>query len=46
VTVSEATKRIKGFQPKIIVIGLSVIDTGEVIEAMKWVGADTVLRIV
>lgn len=39
----EATKRIKAFQPKIIVIGLSVIDAGEVIEAMKRVGADAVL---
>ena len=39
----EATKRIKAIQPKIIVIGLSVIDTGAVIEAMKRVGADAVL---
>ena len=39
----EATRRIKATQPSLIVIGLSVNDTGQVIEAMKGAGADAVL---
>ena len=39
----EATKHIKAAQPKISIIGLSVIDDEHVIQAMKAAGAEAVL---
>ena len=39
----EATKQIKAAQPKISIIGLSVIEDKHVVEAMKEAGAEAVL---
>ena len=39
----EATKQIKAAQPKISIIGLSIIDDEHVIQAMKAAGAEAVL---
>lgn len=39
----QATKQIKAAQPKISIIGLSIIDDEHVIQAMKAAGAEAVL---